>query len=252
VPESSSFHEEFGAVLKGDDDVLTPWLADPTHIARLRVYRNNVTTAWADTIVKNYPAVERLVGTNFMRGAAIAYVRAHPPKTPVLSLYGDSFAAFLKSFEPAKQLPYLPDVARLERAWTEAFFAPNVTPLEPGHIANLNEAQISALAPGLHPSVRMITSNWNAWEIWQANRNEAAAEKIELKSGASAAIVWWSPDGVVSRALLGAEHEFLEAISSGTTLGGALGGVDAAHQPEITTFFSEALSRGVFAQPNLN
>jgi len=243
VRERPTFQERFTEMLDGADEAISPWLTDPTHIARLRVYRNNVVTAWADTIVKNYPAVERLVGTDFMRGAAIAFARAHPPQSPLLSLYGDAFPNFLEDFAPAASLPYLPDIARLDRAWTEAFFAANAPPLAATQISTFSDEEIGAMAPGLHPSVQILESRWNAWEIWKVNREDDEITETELKEAPTASVIWWSPDGIADRALSPGELSFLKAVAEGATLGNALKGREA----EALAFFSEALAGGMFS-----
>jgi len=74
-------------------------------------------------LVANYPAVARLVGDVWFRAATAAFVRQGPPQHPMLVDYGAAFPDFLRTFEPAAELPYLPDVALLDRYWTEAYIA---------------------------------------------------------------------------------------------------------------------------------
>ncbi len=249
--EQLTYQARFAEMLAGSDEAVTPWLADATHIARLRVYRNNVVTAWADMIVKNYPAVERLVGTDFMRGAAIAFVKKNPPQSPVLSTYGEGFPAFIQEFEPARGLPYLADVARLDRAWTEAFFAPPTAPLGPGNLAGKSEVEVGALVLGLHPSVWLFSSKWNAREIWNANRSESDAPKIALEERPTWAAVWWSPNGMADRALESTEYQFLELISGGAPLGDALTKASSkVGESALYQFFSEALAGGLLTNPH--
>lgn len=247
--DRTSYHQRLIQMLDGNDDALAPWLADPAQADRLRVYRNNVVTAWADTIVKNYPAVERLVGTDFMRGAAIAFIKAEPPKSPVLTMYGEGFAEFLKTFAPAQSLSYLPDVARLDRAWTESFFAADISPLTPSALGGLEETEIAALRLIVHPSVRLTSSQWNAHEIWKANRGAGDVPRVALKQTRTRAMIWWSPSGMGDRPLSSDEFAFLSRLSDGASLGDALSAVPADRQNVLLTFFSEALARGVFCQP---
>ena len=63
---------------------------------------------------------------------ARAYALAEPPRSPVLMDYGAGFADFIAGFAPAASLPYLPDVARIERAWREAYHAADAEPLTAG------------------------------------------------------------------------------------------------------------------------
>ncbi len=76
------------------------------------------------------PSIERLVGEDFFKGAASLFIGAsssHP--RPVLIEYGEAFPAFLESFEPARGLPYLADVARLEWLRHAAYHAADRVPL---------------------------------------------------------------------------------------------------------------------------
>jgi hypothetical protein len=67
----------------------------------------------------------------FFRDMARVYMTREPPQSAMLLEYGHGLAGFLESFEPVAKLPYLPDVARIERAWLDAFHAADAEPLDP-------------------------------------------------------------------------------------------------------------------------
>ena len=67
-----------------------------------------------------YRVVRELVGAPFFDAAVDAFVRAHPSTGGDLNVYGGEFADFLAAYPHARDLPYLPDVARLEWALDEA------------------------------------------------------------------------------------------------------------------------------------
>jgi len=244
MPDAPSFQQRFAEVLGGGDEAVTPWLADPSHIVRLHVYRNNVVTAWADALRKNYPTVERLVGAEFMKGLVVAFTKEEQPTSPVLALYGKGFAEFVEQFQPAAKLPYLADVARLDRAWTESLFAENAPVLKPEALAGFKDDAMATLALRLHPSVSVARSNWNAHDVWQANRLDNAPPKVRLVRDPSAALIWRSPEGMDDRKLSVAETLFIERIEAGACLSDALSNGD---EKSGLAFFSEALARGVFA-----
>ncbi len=248
--ERDPYFDHFVQALGGDDNALEPDLKDPTHIARARVYRNNSITASGEAIFKDYPAVEKLVGTDFLRAAASAFVKENPPENPLLSLYGEGFADFLDTFPPAKDLPYLSDVARLDRAWMNTMFAANSAPLGPQDIAGLDDSEIGALAPGLHPSVQILKSEWPAWDIWHANREEGAPQSINLERKNSVAIMWWSANGVSSQKLNSQECVFLENVREGDDLTSAMSKAvsSEADSNALFGFFSLALSSGIFGK----
>ncbi|MGJ0533850.1 HvfC/BufC family peptide modification chaperone [Methylocystis sp.] len=95
----------------------------------------NRTKAEGDQNVRQNALAERfsiclqLVGDEFFRAMTQCYVRERLPRTPMLFEYGDAFATFVSNFEPARELAYLPDVARLEYAVGAAYHAADAAPL---------------------------------------------------------------------------------------------------------------------------
>src|SRR5205807_2161977 len=116
----------FSAALLDSDLPAPPGLLGPDgepSPRRFSVYRNNVVVGLVEALKANYPAVCRIVGEDFFGAMARDYVVARPPTSPILLDYGGDFAAFIAGFEPTANLPYLADVARFERAWSEAYHA---------------------------------------------------------------------------------------------------------------------------------
>src|SRR3954470_13247319 len=81
------------------------------------VYRNNWLRAAIDAIADLYPTVRRLVGNEAFENVAYDYVRHDPPASPILSRYGASFPDFLCDQSWVAELPYLPDVAAIDRLY---------------------------------------------------------------------------------------------------------------------------------------
>jgi hypothetical protein len=81
---------------------------------RLAVYRNNIAVGLIAALEFRYPVTRQLVGAAFFRAMARAFVVTNRPKTPVLIHYGSGFSDFIGAFEPAQDIAYLPDVARLQ------------------------------------------------------------------------------------------------------------------------------------------
>ena len=102
--------------------------ADPA--SRFAVYRNNVHNGLINALATAYPVTLQLVGDDFFRAMARLYVQACPPTSPMISEYGSGFARFIQGFDPAARVPYLADVARLERLRVRAYHAADTPPLE--------------------------------------------------------------------------------------------------------------------------
>ncbi len=219
--------------------------------ARYAVYQNNVVTALADALVKSFPAVERLVGADFMRAAAAAFVRAHPPTERALTLAGEGFAEFLRTFAAARGMPYLADVAAMDRAWLEAMFAAESPALGASALDALEPASVAALAPGLVASARIVGSPFPAHTIWRANREGDPPGRIRLDVEGETALFWRAGEPRVRhRALATGEAAFARALGAGATLAAA-GGTALAADPgfDVTATFAGFLAAGVLARP---
>src|SRR5207237_10685968 len=114
---------------------------------RFGVYRNNVVASLAAALKDTFPAICRIVGEEFFGAMARSYVLQAPPASPILLDYGDSFPDFIAGFEPAATLPYLADVARIERAWNEAYHAAEAAPLDPTAFAAVPPDQVAHNRP---------------------------------------------------------------------------------------------------------
>ncbi len=246
MSEPAAHARALRAALWGDPDALSRRLTDPDAAARARVFANNRAAALADAISRSYPAVEALVGEAFMRASALEFARLHPPRSPVLATYGEAFPAFLDRFEPAARLLYLSDVARLDRAWTETWFAADDAALEPAAAARLGESDAARLRPGLVAAARLVRLDWPVVDLWSALRAGRTPDAGRLARRESAALVWRGPAGATHRTLGPEEARAVKAIAAGCTLGEALGPLE----PEAaSTLLTELLSGGALRAP---
>lgn len=148
--------------------------ADPA--SRFAVYRNNVHSSLIDGLAAAYPVVRRLVGDEFFHAMAGLYVQAHPPTSPLICEYGSSLADFIQVFEPASSVPYLADIARLERLRVRAYHAADRQVLDqPSALKQLQGAeQLGHLRVQLHPSLATLNSHYAIVAIWAAHQVEDA------------------------------------------------------------------------------
>jgi len=136
---------------------------------RFDIYRNNVAVGLTEALIAAYPVVHRLVGDDFFRAVAGVYFRQQPPRSRLMKDFGDTFPRFLAHFPPAKQLAYLPDVARLERARVHAFHAADTPPLNATGLEGSDPARLLASRVRLTPAATLIASPHPILAIWRAN-----------------------------------------------------------------------------------
>jgi len=214
---------EFAAALRDPAVALPDGVVGPDRAPaprRFAVYRNNVIAGMVNALRSSFPVIERIVGGDFFEALARAYALAEPPSSPVLMDYGAGFADFIAGFEPAASLPYLPDVARIERAWREAYHAADAEPLTAEDFAGIEAEAIPGLRLALHPSLRLLRSRFPAQTIWTMNVADGEVRPVDLGEAEDTLIV--RPDAEVElRRVPPGGAAFVTALAEGATLGEA-------------------------------
>lgn len=189
---------------------------------RFAVYRNNVTVSLIEALRARFPATEAIVGADFFAAMARTFVRAQPPRSPLLMLYGDDFPAFVETFPSAAGLPWLADVARLEAARTRAYHAADASPLGPGDFSALDPDTLGATRVRLQPSAEIVRSRYPVVTIWAMNSGEAPLGPVDFGVAEDALVMRPHLTVLVMRLPPGAAA-FLGALQDGATVAEALG-----------------------------
>jgi len=184
---------------------------------RFAVYRNNVVAGLGNALKRRYPVLHRLVGEEFFVAMARQFVSERPPRSPLLLDYGDEFADFIAGFEPARELPYLADVARLEAARSRAYHAEDAIPLSAESFAALDTGSLHDIRITLHPSVEIVRSDHPIVTIWAMNSGEQELGPIKHYCGEDALIARPRFD-VEVRTLPPGGAVFLIALAAGASL----------------------------------
>jgi hypothetical protein len=183
---------------------------------RFAVYRNNVVIGLVNALRARFPAAEKIVGEEFFFAMSRLFVIAHPPRSKILSEYGEDLPGFIAAFEPAAGLPYLPDVARLEAARTSAYHAADAKPILPETLAVLGPEQIGNLRITLHPSLRIVRSRFPIVTVWAMNAGEAELGPVD-ETQAEDALILRPQFDVFVRKLPPGGAAFLLALAEGRT-----------------------------------
>jgi len=215
------------AILAPAGDATAFLTAGPADVAdRLAIYRRAIFANYRNALRATYPVVERLVGPSPFVAAVDAFVRAHPSTCGDLNVYGDRFAAFLAIYPPAADLPYLPDVARLEWAIDETHRAAGPESTPDRVLASLSAVPADRL-PGLHlrlaPHCRLVASDYPLLSIWRANQPDHAGDnRVDPDARADALLVRRDAGAIGIERLDAAEFAWLAALADGATLAAAI------------------------------
>jgi Putative DNA-binding domain len=198
-------------------------LLDPV-TPQASVYRNTIAGNYRNALGATYAVVRQLTGAAFFNAAVDAFTAAHPSAGGDLNVYGREFGAFLAAYPPARTLPYLPDVARLEWAMDEAMRAADREADPEAVLAALAQVAGDLLVRqrlALDPSCRFVHSPFPVMRIWQVHQSDGD-KAVDLDAGPDHLVV--RREGAVpSIARCGAgDFAFLAALSGGADLGTSL------------------------------
>lgn len=205
--------------------------------ARLGIHRHHILHSLTEALKSNFEVVCRVVDERFFGYAADAFIRMHPPSAPCLAEYGAEFPDFIRAFEPARALPYLGDLARLEWAVLEARNAPDAAPITAESLRQIPVADYPNLVLQLDPSLRTLRTLWPVERIWAAHQDEEPQAAIELGSEGSRLIVRRRGAEIEVESVEPATFAFMAALRHGRCLAKA-GAAGLAADP----FFDMAMA----------
>lgn len=216
---------------------------------RIDVYRTTVQESLAEVLATAFPVTQRIVGAAFFRRLAGAFVAAHPPGVPQLSAYGDALPDFIAAFAPARELPYLPDVARLEWARSDSYFAADAAHLAPATLQTLAPEDLETLELSLHPATRIVPSSFPILTIWEVNQPQVTDIPAVDMNVAQRVLVTRVDDVVPMREIGVGDMALVAALAAGAGLGDAAEmslAVDAAF--DLQTALQDHLLGGTFGE----
>ncbi|MCI0429849.1 MAG: DNA-binding domain-containing protein [Rhodospirillales bacterium] len=246
----SSYAAAFASALVDPDRAAPSSVFGPNGKAamkRYNVYRNNVTVSLINALAATFPATLRITGPDFFRAMARFHVRATPPTSPLLFEYGRDFPEFIERYEYAKPMPWLADVARIERAWLDAYHAADAEPLAPQALASTLPERLADVALTPHPATRIVCSRFPAATIFAANRGDGPAERIEATEPEDALVTRPHLEVIVRHLPVGGAV-FLTCLITGEPLGAAAAAA-LAESPEfdLAANIAGMLTAGAFA-----
>jgi hypothetical protein len=235
-----SYSALFAGALLNPDRPVPPLVTGPKSkavVKRYNVYRNNVTVSLINALRVAFPATERITGDDFFRAMARFYIRARPPTSPLLFEYGRDFPDFIDHYEYARPVPWLADVARIERAWLDAYHAADARALAPQTLASIPPERLADTVFRPHPAMRILRSRFPALTMFSAHRSGDPAGRIEAVEPEDTLVT--RPElEVAARRLSSGGAIFLEYLASGHPL-------DTAFAAAMTESLSFDLSANI-------
>ena len=161
---------------------------------RYAVYRNNVTASLVEALRAGFPSVRAGLGPRAFDARALAFARAHPPRSPVLARYGDGFPSWLATCAPG----WAGDLARLDLALRESYHAADHVAADASVLATADGPTLMGARLTPAPSLRLLTSRWSLLALRDAALGGGGVPMAAAEDGPPAEIAvlrhGWDPE----------------------------------------------------------
>lgn len=218
---------------------------------RLAVYAHGYRARLRQALEDVYPALRHLLGETEFSTLAAAYAARHPSRHYNLSRAGERVPEFLAGWTLTSRLPFLPDLAALERLVSRAFHAPERPPRDLSGLAGLSPGDWEQLRFTFQPSVGVLSSAWPVLDLWQARAQPRDAIDIKVDGRAQAVLVYRQGVEVTCEAIEPSLYALLSRTLEGAPLGEACAHAVAQAPVEpsaIQAWFTRWGSRGLIAE----
>jgi hypothetical protein len=221
---------------------------------RWHVYAHGYLARLVEALELEYAALARILGPDAFGALVARYLAVFPPRSFDLSGAGDRLPRLLEFDALSAELPFLADLARLERAAAVAFTAAAAEPLAWEAFRGLAPDAAASLRLRLAPGVVLVESEWPIADLWRCRLGEDDEDvSIPLEERPQRVLVWRTGGRVRVAALPEIEAALVAAAGGGDASLedlAALSGLDrdAAMLPAVLEAFHSLVDRRIFVR----
>ncbi len=187
MPELHALQREFWSSIKHRkaDTAALERVRDDARISRERrvdIYRTTMREAHVRALASTYTCCEKILGERYFRQLANEFYYGNPATHQDLNRYGQTFPDFVQELiehhAELAEYPYLPDLARLEWLYEQAYYVREDEAFDFRALATLDEDDYRKLRFVLGASVATLKSAYPVYELWRAHQGQGGIKKV--------------------------------------------------------------------------
>jgi hypothetical protein len=220
-----------------------------TPAERVGIYHGMYPLRMEEALEFDYPGLAHFLGGDAFRRLVRDYVLAHPSRSYTLNRLGDHLPEYVAGAK-VRRPAFCADLARLERAVTEAFDAPETAALTDDEIAGVPEEawETAVLVPVA--ALRLLQAGYPVGAYLDSVNDEGGHDHPPTTRRPTFMAVFRRNYGVRRLDLARPSFELLTALAGGETLGRALPAVLRKHarttEDDVFRWFRDWVAGGVF------
>lgn len=218
-------------ILGRDAPAVDRWIEVPAGAdaaLRLAVYTEGYRARVMEALREAYPAAANILGEGSFAALACRYAEQIPAALRNLNSVGAALPAFLSSDRLARDLPFLPDLARLEWAVLECFHSELADPFDASRCVGWSDDEWAGARVGLQPGMALLRSAWPLRELRESRHLDRSAIDIDLVNRPDRVLVYRAGFEVVAESVDEREADAIERLRAGQRLGEVTAALDEA------------------------
>jgi hypothetical protein len=178
---------------------------------RIDIYQGMYFWRLNEVLREDFPKLALALGDEF-DDLVRAYLTRHPSEHPSVRHVGDGLAAFLETDALVRKWPWLPELARLERARVDVFDAPDALPIRASDLAIVAPEAWATLTFSTIPALETLSLRWPVHEVWASPEEGTVLRQTVLR-------VWRQDFAVFHAAMDDIEVAAFAALRAGAPFG---------------------------------
>jgi len=158
--------------------------------ARFHVYSDAYRIRLGEALRENYPVLASVLGDAGFADLAAEFLHHNPSRTASIRWFGSALADFVAGTADVLPHPALLDLIRMEWALNTAFDAADATPVSVNDMLTVAPEAWPALRFRTHPSLRLLSMQWNVEPLWAALSADSNAETAAPEALDHHLLVW--------------------------------------------------------------
>jgi len=239
-------------ILGGDAPELDAWIALPRGVAaaeRLSAHTNGYPARIQESLRETYPALAHILGETAFAKLAERYLPHVPAGESNLNFIGSALPGFVARDPLARDLPFLPDLVRLEWAVSDCFHARLSGPFDAAACTAWTPADWSRACIDFQPGVALVRSRWPLRALRDCRNTAREEVDVDLVDRPENLLIHRADLEVVTRAVDDAEAAALALLLAGEPLGRVAGDLAGrgAQADAVSAYFASWTGSGLIA-----
>jgi Putative DNA-binding domain len=209
--------EQLQAYLLVNDAQIAECVTQPSNdeiVARLDIYSNAYRLRLFEVFELEYENLQKIMGEEEFAKMAFSYIDLYPSRHFSIDKLTQQLPKFLSEDSFYRKKPYLAEVAELIWFLSRSMEAADAPVLKHEDLAAIPQDRWGDIHFTLHPSVKLLTQQWNALALWQAASANSKALQVKKQAEPTFCVVWRRGIESFFNPLTKAEACMLEALQN--------------------------------------